>query len=235
MLLGEEIFPVLVLALELFIGTFHGGFLLLKLANLLFKHLHLVALLEPTADGTLAVLQPLASLLVILRIRGIIVGAATVDDCLLQVLLLLLGQRIVSSLKTGRMITFLARLLLLRVAGLLFFGLLGRGRQFLGYFVLLLLFLGHLFIFAAAALRGNLLEGVVENDSLGCGVPVRAVLHSERRGEATVVGSVVGLANELAGGLLQALNFTIKLIVFACTHAHQRAFVLIDLCFLIYN
>ena len=129
------------------------------------------------------------------------------------------------------MITFLARLLLLRVAGPLFFSLLGRGSQFLGNFVLLLLFLGHLFIFAAAALRGNLLEGVVKNDSLGCGVPVRAVLHSERRGEATVVGSVVGLANELAGGLLQALNFTIKLIVFACTHAHQRAFVLIDFFF----
>ena len=45
MLLGEEIFPVLVLALELFIGAFHGGFLLFKLADLLFKHFHLVALL----------------------------------------------------------------------------------------------------------------------------------------------------------------------------------------------
>ena len=231
MLLGEEIFPVLVLALELFIGAFYGGFLLLQLAHLLFEYLHLVALLKPAANGTLAVLQPLARLLVVFRILSVIVGATTVNNCLLHILLLLLGQRIVSSLKTGRVIAFLTRLFLLSVAYLLFQGLLGRGSQFLGNFGLLLFLLCHLFIFTTAALRGNLLEGVVEDDSLGRRISVRAILHCKRWGEATIIRGIVGLANDLTGGLLEALNFTIKLTVFACAHADQGAFVLIDLLF----
>ena len=230
-MLGEEIFPVLVLALELFIGAFYGSFLLFQLAHLLFEYLHLVALLKPAANGTLAVLQPLARLLVVFRILSVIVGATTVNNCLLHILLLLLGQRIVSSLKTGRVIAFLTRLFLLSVAHLLFQGLLGRGSQFLGNFGLLLFLLCHLFIFTTAALRGNLLEGVVEGDSLGRRISVRAILHCKRWGEATIIRGIVGLANDLTGGLLEALNFTIKLTVFACAHADQGAFVLIDLLF----
>ena len=173
-------------------------------------------------------MQPLARLLVALRILSVIVCATTVHNRLLHILLFLLGQLIVSSLKTGRVIAFLTRLFLLSVAHLPFQGLLVRGRQFLRNFVLLFLLLCHLFIFTTAALRGNLLEGVVKDDSLGCRVPMRAILHCKRWGEATVIRGIVGLANDLACGLLIALNFTIKLIVFTCAHADQGAFVLID-------
>ena len=45
LLLGKQVLPVLILALELFVGALDGGLLLLKLADLLFEHLHLVTLL----------------------------------------------------------------------------------------------------------------------------------------------------------------------------------------------
>ena len=93
-------------------------------------------------------------------------------------------------------------------------------REFLGDFVFLLLLLGHLLIFATASLRrDDLLERVVEDDGLGRGIgPMRAVFDRKRRCNATVVRSVIGLANELAGRLLQAFNnFAIELIVFTCS------------------
>lgn len=56
LLLGEQVFPVLVLPLELIVGTFNGSFLFLKLAYLFFQDFHLLALLHPAADGAFSVL-----------------------------------------------------------------------------------------------------------------------------------------------------------------------------------
>jgi len=56
LLLCEQVFPVLVLALELVVGTLDGSFLLLKLAYFFFQDFHLLALLHSAADSAFSVL-----------------------------------------------------------------------------------------------------------------------------------------------------------------------------------
>jgi len=164
LLLGKEVLPVLVLALKLIVGAFYGGLLLLQLADLLLKHFRLIALLQSASDGTLSVLQSLASLFVILWVRSVVIVATSVDDCLLQILLLLLRDEL-SVLKTRRLLILLSMLfgvMVLNCCRSFDYGCI----VFLGYLILLHLFLRHLLVFAAAALVGDLLEGVVEDDSL---------------------------------------------------------------------
>jgi len=79
----EEILPVLILAFELFVGTVHGSFLLLKLAYLLFKSLDLLALFHTASNCTFSVLQSLPSLLVVRGVFSIVIVACPVLDLLL--------------------------------------------------------------------------------------------------------------------------------------------------------
>lgn len=91
-MLGEEIFPVLILALQFVIGALLGSFLLFELSDLGFEDLDLLLFLGSAPHGALAVLLSLSSLLVVLGVLGIAVGAAAVHDVLRDVLLLLLGE-----------------------------------------------------------------------------------------------------------------------------------------------
>lgn len=111
LLLREQILPVLILALELIVGTFNGSLLFLQLANLLLEHLHLVSFLQSAAYCALTVLQSLASFFVLTWILGVIVGATSVSDGLLEVLLLLLGQRVLCLVKTSGLFALLGVLL----------------------------------------------------------------------------------------------------------------------------
>lgn len=107
LLLGEKVLPVLVLTDELLVGALNSRFLLLKLANFLLKHLHLVSLLQTASDGTLTILKSLARLFVLHGIIGVIIGAATIDNGLLHVLDLFLGQHGLRILEAGRVFALL--------------------------------------------------------------------------------------------------------------------------------
>lgn len=57
LLLAEQILPVLVLALELLVGTLDSSFLLLEFMDFFFKYLHLVAFLYSTPHRAFSILE----------------------------------------------------------------------------------------------------------------------------------------------------------------------------------
>ena len=57
LLFGKQVFPVLVLALELVISALNGSLLLLKLPDFFLKDFHFLSLLHPASDSTFPVLQ----------------------------------------------------------------------------------------------------------------------------------------------------------------------------------
>ena len=224
LLLGKQVLPVLVLAEQLLVRALHSGLLLLKLAHLLLEHLHLIPLLEPASDGALSILQSLARLFVGRGIISVVVGAAAIDNGLVHVFPLLLGQHGLRVLEAGRVLALplcqnrrtvvqnyssqLATSLLL----LLLLNCLGK---FLGHFILVHLFFGHLLIFAPTALRSNNFgERVVQNDRLGRRFPTdRIVLDCEwGRDSAAIVRIVLGrgrcaaIPDDFTGRLFEPLQ-----------------------------
>lgn len=194
LLLGKEILPVLVLTFKLVISAFNGSLLLLQLANLLLKHFHLVTLLQSASDSTLTVLQSLASLFIDGWVCSVVIGATSVDDCLLHVLLLLLRQEL-GVLKTSGLLILLSMLLCVLVLTciLLDYCLGVWCIKLLCDFVLLHFFLRNLLVFATATLVGDLLEGVIEDDGLRCRICVVRTGLSDGEGwcETTIVRVVV--------------------------------------------
>jgi len=107
LLLGEQILPVLVLSLQLFVCALDSSLGFLKLADLLLKHFHFLTFFHSAAHRALPVLQApikahfcylrygshlLPGFLVVVGVLSVVVSAAAVNDALFQVLQLLLGE-----------------------------------------------------------------------------------------------------------------------------------------------
>ena len=222
LLLGKEVLPVLVLADQLLVSALHRSLLLLELAHLLFQHLHLIPLLETASDGTLSILQSLARLFVGRRIVCVVIGAAAIDNGLVHVLSLLLGENGLRVLEACRVLALplsqhrgvvdknlLASLLLLLLLNC--FG------KLLGHFILLHLLFGHLLIFAPTALRSNhLSERVILNDCLCRRFSNRIVLDCERRRDTAAIVRVIlsccrgaTIADDFTDGLFEGLEISV--------------------------
>lgn len=86
-MLREEVLPVLVLTLKLVVSTLNGGFLALKLSDLLLKFLHLLSLLHTTTDSRFSVLKAFSCLFVLIGLLGVVLKLSLpVLDLLLHVL-----------------------------------------------------------------------------------------------------------------------------------------------------
>ena len=92
LLSGKEVFPVFILTLKLIIRGFDGGLLLHQFTHLIFEDLHLSTLLLSASHSALSVLESLSGLLILVGILTVVIIAASIDDLLLQILLLFLGN-----------------------------------------------------------------------------------------------------------------------------------------------
>ena len=90
LLLGEEVFPVLILALELFVSAINSGLFLLQSTNLFLENLNFLPLLHATSDSTFTVLKSLSSFLIGIRVLLVVICSASINYRLFDILLLFL-------------------------------------------------------------------------------------------------------------------------------------------------
>ena len=90
LLLGKEVLPVLILALELFVSAIDSGLFLLQSTNLFLKNLNFQPLLHATSSSTFTVLKSLSSFLIGSRVLLVVICSASINYRLFDILLLFL-------------------------------------------------------------------------------------------------------------------------------------------------